>query len=118
MTLIIHIANELPSIIPVSQLVSVGEHAQFSVSISTRYPVLCRWQKNWVDLSDGVKYQGTASAILTIFNAQEEDQGLYGCVLDVHTSYYTVLSTSAKLSVGKYRNECPDTIHVLSLIHI
>ena len=110
-TLIVYIVNEFPSIRrhPASQLALVGEHAQFSVNISSRYPVLCQWQKNQVDLSDGEKYQGTTSAILTIFNAQKEDQGLYRCGIDVHRYYiHTVSSTSAKLSVGKYtRNECP-----------
>ena len=46
-------------------------------------------------LTDGVKYNGTQTATLTIFNTQAEDQGTYKC------SYAASRSVSTQLTVGE-----------------
>ena len=47
------------------------------------------WQKDDVNVSSGIKYKGTKTDTLTIFNAQETDEGTYTL-----TAYFVNINVS------------------------
>ena len=100
-TLFANIVDQIPSIaaqpMTLSRTVTVGQNVTFSVEVSNDNFVTYRWQKDNMDIEDnpGV-YEGTTSAMLTIFNVHEQDEGFYRCIID-----NIIPSQAAELSVGE-----------------
>jgi hypothetical protein len=82
---------------PVSQSVNVGTNASFSVTASGTSPLSYRWSFNGANLADGGQFLGTASATLSIANAQTTNAGGYSVV--VTNTLGSVTSTLASLIV-------------------
>lgn len=82
---------------PGSQTVSIGGTAVFSLTATGTAPLAYQWQENGTNLSDGGRISGSATATLTISNAQMSDIGNYGAL--VSNAYGTNASTAASLSV-------------------
>ena len=98
-TLYVNIVNDIPAIIsqPISQAAVTEENVTFSVNVSNRDFAAYQWQKNSINILEKPgKYHGTLSSVLTIFNAQEEYEGEYRCVIDNY-----LVSQTAELSVGR-----------------
>ena len=97
-TLFANIVNEIPNIDaqPISQTVTIGQNATFSVEVSNNNFAAYRWQKDKMDLWDNSeRYEGTTTTKLTIFNAHEQDEGDYRCIID-----NILMSDTAELSVS------------------
>jgi hypothetical protein len=97
-TLYANIVDRIPSIAaqPMSQTVTDGRNVTFSVEVSNDNFASYHWQKDNMDIEDipGL-YEGTTSAMLTIFNVHEQDEGDYRCIID-----NIIMSEAAELSVG------------------
>ena len=76
---------------PVTQIVSLGSNATFSVSAIGNGPVSYQWRRN------GAVLEGQTNATLTITNAQESDDADYDCLLS--DAVGTVQSAAARLIV-------------------
>jgi glucose/arabinose dehydrogenase len=76
---------------PVSQTVSQGQQAMFTVGASGAQPLSYQWMKNNVNIP------GANSATYTIPNAQTTNQGVYKVV--VSNAYGNVTSNNATLTV-------------------
>ena len=98
-TLFANIVDENPIIAsqPLSQTVAAGQNATFLTELSNGYFATYHWQKDNVDIGDSPgRYEGITTAVITIFNAQEQDEGDYRCIID---NFLT--SDAAGLSVGE-----------------
>ena len=96
-----NIVDEIPVIYaqPLSQTVVKGENVTFSVGVSNANFAIYKWKKDDMDLVDSPgKYEGTITSVLTIINAQEENEGNYRCVIDNF-----LMSDTVELSVGKLK---------------
>ena len=82
---------------PSSQSVVPGGAASFTVVAGGTLPLYYRWQKNNANLADGGHYAGSATATLTIANADTSDAASYRCV--VTNTYGSVTSSVAILTV-------------------
>ncbi|OFY61642.1 MAG: hypothetical protein A2X04_06070, partial [Bacteroidetes bacterium GWF2_41_9] len=81
---------------PLSQTIVQGTNAIFSIAaegVITGY----QWQRNGINISDGVKYSGTGTPILTILNVAVTDAASYRCT--VTGSCGTVTSNLGVLTV-------------------
>jgi parallel beta-helix repeat protein len=89
----------LPAIVmqPSNQIASVGNIVVFSVAATGTGPLLYQWQKDGVNLADGVRLGGTASPTLTISNVQGSDTGNYS--ITVSNLYGVAGSAPANLTV-------------------
>ncbi len=83
---------------PQSQEVSYGSNAVLSVTAMGWEPLSYRWYRDRVALSDTGRFAGTATATLTISNAQFSDIGTYTVV--VSNALGSVISTGALLNVA------------------
>ena len=68
-----------------------------------------QWFRNGHMITDGDKYQGTATANLTITTILKSDEGLYHCF--IVNDLGNVTSQNTLLSLGKFKVAC---IHSLS----
>ena len=94
------IVNEIPEIIiqPISQAVKQHENVTFAIDLSFSHYSTYQWKKNNISLTDEPERRtGTTTKVLTLIDAQEDDEGYYYCVVD-----NTLISHRAELSVGKY----------------
>jgi len=78
---------------PTNQSALYGSTAAISVSIAGTQPLACQWWKNGMNLSDGGRLSGTATATLTISNVQPGDLGNYTLV--VTNAYGATTNTTA-----------------------
>jgi hypothetical protein len=65
---------------PLNQTIVQGTNAVFSISatgVITGY----QWQRNGVNITDGVKYSGTGTPILTVLNVAVTDAASYRCIV-------------------------------------
>jgi hypothetical protein len=69
------------SVQPVSQSVPAGARVTLSVGAGGTLPLSYQWLLGATPLSDGVAYQGTAAATLTINNVQTPETGSYTVVV-------------------------------------
>jgi PKD repeat protein len=88
--------NVVIEVQPVSTSVVVNNSITLRVVASGEI-VGYRWRKNGVDMVDGGHYSGTATANLTISNAENSDQATYTCAIDGVCN--DLVSNSATLSV-------------------
>lgn len=79
---------------PADQTVNEGQTAIFSVVSDG---TLFQWRKNGNPLSNGGNISGATSAVLSISNAQDSDEGVYTC--DVQNGCGSVTSAGATLTV-------------------
>jgi len=80
---------------PSSVALVPGGSAPFSIDVNGT-PSAIRWRRNGVDLADGPRVSGSATATLTVSSVQASDQGEYDCV--VSSACNTVTSNPATLS--------------------
>ncbi|MFO7368830.1 MAG: immunoglobulin domain-containing protein [Bacteroidales bacterium] len=75
-------ANNYPVIIsnPVDLLRCEGDNANFTVNV-TGSAISYQWQKNGINLTDGVRISGTQSSSLSISQVNGTDIGNYTCVI-------------------------------------
>lgn len=87
-----------PAIIvhPTPLTVREGTDAQFRIVAIGTPPILYRWRKDGVNLSDDGHFSGTRTPMLTISGAQEGDEGDYSCTA---IGQEIVESRSARLTV-------------------
>ena len=78
---------------PVAQTVASGSSAQFAISATGSAPLNYRWLKNGVGVTNGVKFIGANSNVLTVATAAIGDAGNYSVVV-------TNLAGSATSSVA------------------
>lgn len=82
---------------PQNQVVTNGQGAAFSVSVSGAGPIGFQWMKNGVNLTDGGNISGSASSSLTVNPVSLTDEGFYS--VEVTNAFTNVVSTAAALSV-------------------
>lgn len=87
---------------PVSQTKSAGQNASFTVAVLGDTPITYQWQRNGVNIFDGGRLSGTATATLTITGVVDGvppggDEANYSCVLT--NTVGTVSSNTASLTV-------------------
>jgi len=82
---------------PADQVVPPGTTVQFSVVAQGTPPLLYRWRKDGVPLSDGGRISNSATSTLTISSVTDDDEGYYSCVV---VGQNTVESNTASLRVG------------------
>lgn len=82
---------------PVSQTVTPGASATFSVDAVGSLPLFFQWQKNGTNLTDGSNVSGSAADVLTLSNLLEPDSGTYAVV--VSNAFGSVPSAGATLAV-------------------
>lgn len=82
---------------PAPQSVDIGGTAQFTVQVGGAEPLSFQWQKDAIDLSDGPKISGAATATLTVTGCDVSDVGAYRCV--VSNGYGTTTSADAGLTL-------------------
>lgn len=99
-----YIPTKEPEVItqPVSLTKSAGQNASFTVVAAGDTPITYQWQRNGVNIFDGVRLSGTATATLTITGAVDGvppggDEANYSCVLT--NTVGTVSSNTASLTV-------------------
>jgi hypothetical protein len=85
-----------PVATPTPQILFGGLTAHFNVSVSGLSPTY-KWQKNGVNLSDGGRISGSATANLQISNLQTSDSANYAAVLT--NGSLVVTSTASALTV-------------------
>ena len=76
-----------------------GSGVQFSVVATGTAPLSYQWQKDGVNLTDGVRIKGATTAKLSITAVQKSDEGGYTCV--VSDTAGAVTSKPATLTIGK-----------------
>ncbi len=82
---------------PVSQQVSAGGNAAFSIAATGDGALSYQWQRNGVPISDDGHYSGTATAALVISGVTVADAGGYSCVVGAGCGATT--SNAAALTV-------------------
>lgn len=82
---------------PISQSITLGTTAIFSVQAQSASPMAYLWQKNQVGLTDGGPYSGALTSTLTITGANRSEAGDYRCLIT--NDYGTSTSNAATLSV-------------------
>jgi outer membrane protein assembly factor BamB len=82
---------------PQSQAVTVGSNVTFSVGATGAAPLHFQWRKGDLDVTDGGRISGAATASLTVSNVQTSDAGSYAVV--VSNSLDSVTSEVATLTV-------------------
>jgi hypothetical protein len=90
---------------PDYQVVPAGGTAVFTVTVSSPSPETYQWYKVVpggpdIALSDGTKYSGTQTAVLSIANAQLSDEGRYYCLVN-NDSNIPVASEEALLGIQR-----------------
>jgi hypothetical protein len=88
-----------PAIItnPVDVTLDPGDNATFQVIAQGTPPLLYRWRKNGVNLTNTGRYSGTNTSILTITGCTEADEAAYDCVV---VGIEIVVSDDARLFVN------------------
>lgn len=91
--------TNVPSItsVPVSRTVVQGSNVTFSVTAVSSVPLSYQWQRNGVNLSNGISVSGATTNTLTLSNVQPADAGAYTVL--VSTPAATV-SSAASLTVA------------------
>jgi len=82
---------------PVSQTRVAGTTAAFSVSAAGDQPLSYQWQENGVNLTDGGKIAGSATATLTVSSVTATNSGIYSVI--VSNALFAVSSAKAALTV-------------------
>jgi uncharacterized repeat protein (TIGR01451 family) len=82
---------------PASQTVLAGAVVSFTASVTSSGAIGFQWQRAGTNLVDSVKYSGTATASLTVSNAQGSEMGGYSLVAS--NAYGTVTSSNALLAL-------------------
>lgn len=83
---------------PATQAVTVGANVTFTAAASGSLPLSYRWQKDGVDLNDGVSIAGATTDTLTLTGVQLADSGAYRVV--VTNAAASVPSAAATLTVS------------------
>ena len=83
---------------PVDQLVAAGDDAVFEVAATGYGEQFYQWHKAGVAISDGSKYQGSTTKVLTILNVSEADASLYH-VKVTNRDNMMAISDSAELAL-------------------
>lgn len=101
-------------------VVIVGDDVELSVDVTifpNDVPVPYQWQVNETDLTDNSTYQGTKTATLRIFNAQDDCKGRYRVSVAHSASGFT---ESIKLHVGKLKvvYSLPSKVYGVTFVHI
>ncbi|MEW5922131.1 MAG: immunoglobulin domain-containing protein [Bacillota bacterium] len=91
---------EAPSIItqPISQTVTAGQTATFTVAATGDEPLTYQWKKEGDNLTDGGNISGASTATLTIISTQASDAGSYTC--NVSNAAGSITSNAATLTVN------------------
>ena len=85
---------------PVDQTdVAPGTNVLFSVTATGTAPLSYQWQKDGVDLTDGVSIIGASTGSVAIVGVMESDEGGYRCVVSNDAGTHT--SNTAVLTVGE-----------------
>ncbi len=63
--------------VPVSTTVNAGEQAMFTYVQADPIPATVRWQRNGVNLENGLLYSGVSTSTLTISNVDDTVEGAY-----------------------------------------
>ena len=79
---------------PVSQAVSAGNTATFTVIATSDTPLTYQWTKDGANLADGDRISGSTSATLTVSTAQTSDAGSYTVVVTNTTGSVTSLAVT------------------------
>ena len=82
---------------PANQFIGPGGSASFTVLASGSSPLSYSWQKNGASLPDGGHYSGSATATLTVSNADSNDAASYRCI--VTNAYGSATSSPAMLTL-------------------
>ncbi len=82
---------------PRDQLGSTGDPAWFSVAVTGAAPLSYQWQKNGVNLTNGLAIEGAGSRVLRLSNLSASEAGAYSVLVTNALGF--VHSTSAILSV-------------------
>jgi hypothetical protein len=82
---------------PANRTVNQGDSAAFSVTATGTGPLMYRWRRNGVPLSDGSGISGAASAALTINPVAAAHAGQYDCAIT--SACGSVTSSAASLTV-------------------
>ena len=92
--------NDPPTILaqPNSQTVDPGTTLHFSIATTGTMPLMLKWKRNGVDLSDGGRIGGASSATLSVSSARAEDAGWYTCT--VSNTVDEMESAAARLTVN------------------
>jgi len=98
----------LPPVItsqPQSLTVTNGSPASFSVTVSGTAPLVCQWQENQTNLSDGGNISGSATTNLLLSPATTSDAGNYTVIIS--NAWGSVTSSVALLTIA---NQPPPSI--------
>ena len=96
---------------PAGQSVYEGATIQFVTSVSGSAPLVYRWRKNGINLTDTGSFSGSSTYALTLSNLKTSDAGTYSLVvsnaLEVVTSLDAVLqvSSSSPLLIASPTNQ-------------
>jgi hypothetical protein len=82
---------------PTDLTVNKGERVQFDVTAIGPGPLIYRWRKNSINLTDNARVTGTATSSLIITNALQADEGTYSVM--VSNTVNTLVSSNAVLVV-------------------
>jgi len=82
---------------PQSLTVTNGNSASFSVTVSGTAPLVCQWQKNGTNLSDGGNISDSATTNLLLSTTTTNDAGSYTVIIS--NAWGTVTSGVATLTV-------------------
>ncbi|MGA2246022.1 MAG: immunoglobulin domain-containing protein, partial [Verrucomicrobiota bacterium] len=82
---------------PEGLTVTNGNPASFGVTVSGTAPLVCRWQKNGADLTDGGNLSGSATTSLLLSSTTTNDAGNYTVIIT--NAWGSVTSSVALLTV-------------------
>ncbi len=82
---------------PAQQLAPIGGEARFTMLATGTQPLTYQWQKDGVDLADGVNITGATTNTLQITSVSTTDRGSYSVVIT--NGYGSVTSLTANLVV-------------------
>jgi hypothetical protein len=83
---------------PLSQTATAGSIVSFTVAANGGTPLVYQWQKNGVNLTDGVNVSGSATPTLTLQGISAADAGSYTVIVSNAGGYVT--SSAATLVVS------------------
>ncbi len=95
---------------PLDQNVNEGDFAAFTVGIDNPVFFSFQWRKDGNDLSDDVRFSGTASQTLLILPVELADEGAYDCVVTALLGAMCSTTSDAATLTVTASADCPEDL--------